>query len=526
MSRFPPWVAPTFGIAALSAVLLVRLVPDVRGKPIFEDESLAGLVSSQPLPDVLRTSILDRGGAPLHFVLAHLALALQPSPTGLRLLSVVFAVATLPLLFDLGRRLAGSLAGLATATCGATSELLGIYGSFGRMYAVFIFAAALSIDLFVRALQERTPASAQAAALAAWLLPAVHPFGIVLLWAEAVTAVWVWRFRSFRAAVPVLVIGLALVPFLLADLRLAERYSAGLVGDSSLVTPYRAAAALGRALGGFAGGREPIFLLFVVLAAVGAITLRRRDRGWFLGLTALALLTLPVVLVLVRSQQGYSDHLAARQFAFALPLWSALVGVGVARVATLTRSGVARGAILTAFGVLALLTPSSVPDPRSAQSGTREGVAAPSTWLRRRLIPGSILFPSAPVFLAALPESGRAHSLPREQPALVSRALARTPFPVPAVVVAVPLDGAGVVDARALRRLAGTRSVVKAFPSWLLVSVPGPFREEPNVLLAISRVLDGVRASVAPRSAALDGYLRQGRAAVCGSLRSHGGRCK
>ena len=156
MSRFPPWVAPTFGIAALSAVLLVRLVPDVRGKPIFEDESLAGLVSSQPLPDVLRTSILDRGGAPLHFVLAHLALALQPSPTGLRLLSVVFAVATLPLLFDLGRRLAGSLAGLATATCGATSELLGIYGSFGRMYAVFIFAAALSIDLFVRARHERT----------------------------------------------------------------------------------------------------------------------------------------------------------------------------------------------------------------------------------------------------------------------------------------------------------------------------------------------------------------------------------
>src|SRR5438876_6622626 len=105
-------------------LLFARLLPDVSGKPLHEDEAVAGLISARPLGDVLHTVLLDRGGAPLHFVLAHAAFALDDSPQTLRWLSLVFAVATIPLCYDLARRLAGQFAGLIAAALAATSQLL------------------------------------------------------------------------------------------------------------------------------------------------------------------------------------------------------------------------------------------------------------------------------------------------------------------------------------------------------------------------------------------------------------------
>ena len=105
----------------------------------------------------------DRGGAPLHFVLAHVALAFDSSPEALRWLSVVFALATIPLCFDLGRRLAGPVAGATAAIVASASAVLALYGTVGRMYALFALVSALSADLFARALQLRTPRAALAA---------------------------------------------------------------------------------------------------------------------------------------------------------------------------------------------------------------------------------------------------------------------------------------------------------------------------------------------------------------------------
>src|SRR5512133_2160309 len=129
-------VAPTLAITASAAFLLARTLPDIGAKPWHEDEAVAGLVSARPLGDVLHTVLLDRGGAPLHFVLAHGAFALDGSPQTLRWLSLVFALATIPLCYDLARRLAGQFAGLTAAALAATSQLLTIYATFGRMYSL------------------------------------------------------------------------------------------------------------------------------------------------------------------------------------------------------------------------------------------------------------------------------------------------------------------------------------------------------------------------------------------------------
>ena len=132
--RAATMLAPPLALAGLTTFLFVRLLPDVADKPLHEDEAVAGLISARPLGDVLHTVVLDRGGAPLHFVLAHLALSIHDSPEVLRWLSVVFALATVPLCYDLARRLAGPLAALSAATLAATSQLLAVYGTFGRMY--------------------------------------------------------------------------------------------------------------------------------------------------------------------------------------------------------------------------------------------------------------------------------------------------------------------------------------------------------------------------------------------------------
>jgi len=62
------------GAVGAIAFLAVRLQSQVGTKPYFEDEAVAGLIASRPLPEVIHTVLWERGGSPLHFVLAHFVL--------------------------------------------------------------------------------------------------------------------------------------------------------------------------------------------------------------------------------------------------------------------------------------------------------------------------------------------------------------------------------------------------------------------------------------------------------------------
>src|SRR5215211_3853866 len=153
----------SFGAAALVAAavgfLLYRLAPDVAQKPLYEDEAIAGLIAMRPLREVLDTVLVDRGGAPLHFVLAHAVFRVDPTADALRWLSVAAALGAVPLCFDLARRLANPVAGIVAAAVAASSTALAVYGSFGRMYALFVFVAALRRCRVRRRLAARRGAS-------------------------------------------------------------------------------------------------------------------------------------------------------------------------------------------------------------------------------------------------------------------------------------------------------------------------------------------------------------------------------
>jgi len=481
--------------AAALGLLLVRLARDVPRKPLFEDEAVTGLLAARPLRELLGIVLADRGAAPLHFVLAHLVLSLDSSADALRWLSVVLALGAGVASFELGRRLGGPVAGAAAAIASATSGLLTVYGSFARMYALLALLGALAAILFVRALELRTGRAALAAALAAWLLPAAHPYGGIAAAAEALVAVVVWRGRPLRPALPALAVALAALPFAFVDLRLGGRIELGEEG--------RAAASLGDAweqlelaVRGSGGGAGVALGLCLLLAAVGLVALAR-ERPAVAALTALWLLAPPVLILAVHS--GAEPDLSPRHLIYALPLWGAEAGVGAARLLSRARP-LAQAAALGLLALAAAFAPAGIRDPRSltyaAGLSTPSALVEPAHRLRAEVGAGDVLFPFSAVYLAALPEAGRARALPPGEPKLVARAMRRVELPAGDVFVAVPVGTSGLRLGRLRERL-GPRFSAERLGGWLIVEGRGPFGDRASVLAAVSRALAEARAAAA-----------------------------
>jgi hypothetical protein len=533
-------VLAALGVAAALAgtiVLALRILEDVHGKPLFEDEAVAGLIAARPFPEVLYTVWWERGGAPLHFVLSHLALWPDGSPYALRWLSVVFAFATVPLAWDLGRRLAGHVAGGVAALVVSASSILWVYSSFGRMYSLYVFAAALAVDLFVRALEKRTARAALAAALAAWLVPAVHPYGAFLVAAEVVVALVVWwrRGHPWRPAVPVAIVGLALVPLLVADLRLAERFSVGLDGEASVAPPGHAWHQVWRAFAASAGGEGWTLAVAAVLAAVGLVVLVLRRRYSVAALVGVSAALPPVLLLLARTSSA--PGLSPRHLAYLVPLFAALIGVAVARA--VRGFGVpAALCALAAVGILLVLSPiGGIRDPRDWQNDVLGGgppsealggagnLAGPTVWLEQNVDPGAVLFPYSAVYLAALPVTREADALPYAQRETVLRALERVDPPVRELYVSVPIGRSGL-DEPLLHRLLGPRFRAERFGPWLLIRGDGPYGNDRGLLLATYRALAAAReATVGSRTTELGWYYKTTLSVLCGSLRTFGEAC-
>jgi hypothetical protein len=364
----------------------------------------------RPLAEVLDTVLVDRGGAPLHFVLAHVAFRFDTSAEALRVLSVVFALGTVPLCFELGRRLAGTGAGLVAAAVAASSTALAVYGSFGRMYALFALVSALFAVLFVRALESRTTAA------------------FVALVAAAVY----WRGRPLRAAWPVAVAVLAAVPLLAADLRLADRAAVGAGGERSLASPGEASEELVAAVSAFAGGDGAALVFCTALALVGIAVLVRTHPA----VAALTLSTAipPLLFVLIRTDT--TPDLSPRHLFYGLPLWAAAIGVGAARLVAPLERRIA-GVALAGVALVAVVSPpSALRDPRelgfaTTSVGTVAGVRAGSS---------DLLVPYSTVFLASLPEVERALALPHAPGDDIVRALEHAEAPIRAVHVAIPTE--------------------------------------------------------------------------------------
>lgn len=490
-------------VLAASGFLLVRLAPDVHGKPLFEDEAVVGQIAMHGVVSMLRTVIWDRGGAPLHFVLAHVVLTADGSAWALRWLSVIAAIATVPVAFDLGRRVGGREIGALAAVVCASSGLLSVVGSFGRMYAVFALAGALACNLFVRAAQYPTRSSLALAAAGAWLLPATHPYGGILLAMEGVIALVAWRGRPPRVALPAIAIMASAAVFLIADVRLTERFDVGGHGNRAVATPSQAFDQLTAAVRGFAGGASLLALLFALLAAVGLGWCARRQQAF--GALALLWLVAPPLLTLVaRSPSVPSVKSEPRHLVGALAAWAVLVALGSRAIASRLPSP-GRVAVFGAVAIIALASPVRARDIRTdvpfwAHSGRTAALAGPAAWVREHGRPDGVLYPYSVTYLRALGLASDSTSLPRAEASPLLASLRRAHYPVSGVTIAIPIDGSHVDET--LQSTLGASIEIGVFPDWLLLHSRASLATPSAVVCRLRSALEAVEAGVTPSASA------------------------
>ena len=505
------------GAVGAIAFLAIRLQSQVGTKPYFEDEAVAGLIAVRPLPEVIHTVLWERGGSPLHFVLAHVVLSVWPTVDALRWLSVACALGAVACAYALGRELAGDLAGAVAAWIVATSALLHVYGTFGRMYSLLALVGGLNMLLFLRALERPTRMRVSLAAASAWLLAATHPFGGIPVALEAVVAAWLWwPGRDVRRAIPVIVAGVATAPLAVAELRLALRFDVSTSSGTALGSGGSAGTQLDSAARGFAGGGGILFWIFLVLALVGAAAVARRSL--LLTIVGAAALLLPPLLSLVaRVQDTSTAFLSARHLLQSLPFWAALIGVGTVRVAA-WRSARAAVPLVAAVAValLAVVTPASARDPRThfvflANAGDVHTSAAVGDWLSQRIEPGDLLFPYSIPYLRALKAARQARSLPRGQ----ARTLVASVDDVHGAQrlwIAVPLGAHEKPLAAQLRALRRT-DVVQVLPRWLIVGARPPLSGRRQILRSLVATVDATAALV-PNSDTVHQYQDVARQAL------------
>lgn len=293
------------GVAILVAVAL--RFPTLSGQSYWRDEASTALELNGSLGHAL-ASVRDlEGMPPTYFVLAWLWTRLFGlGEAGLRSLSAVFGVMTVPVAWALARELRASAAPLAAGLT-ATSPFLVWYSQEARPYALLVLVTAL-MTLFW--LQDRRMRWGLAAALA--LL--THYFAIFLVVPQALV---ILRRGGRRALVPPIACGLALAPLIAsqADARVDWITDAPLGSRIVDIGKHFAAGEFG----------TPVDLLGVVavLAMVaGAVLARGRPR------TLLAVVAVAVVLPILLALAG-ADYVLDRYVIATLVPLLAIVAVGL-----------------------------------------------------------------------------------------------------------------------------------------------------------------------------------------------------
>jgi hypothetical protein len=393
------WVARNWMWLGVGGVLLVAggfLLHQLMAWPPHEDETLALFVGRDSLPGVVEHVTRERGGAPLHFLLAwgvaHLGFGLG----GLRILSAAFALGSLPLVAALGRRLGGPLVGLVAAAIVAPSWLFLFHGVYGRMYSLFLFLSLACTLALLRALESGGRGRWALWIAASLAMVAAHPYGILLLAGQAAYVLLAARDRireAILAGVAVLVLG---IPFWLTDLVLAGRFDVGVGGGGEkLGGPGAVARYLWRSTGDATAGWWPVTLAVVAMAAVGLVLLRSKAR-----LLVICLVGTTVAAFLV-AKLGGSAAPESRHLIFLAPLLAIAVATTIARVA---RRSAAVGVVLVAMLVVGQVawawqrTPPLFewePDARQAARAEAE------EWLARTSRPDDVLFGYEPLYLGA-----------------------------------------------------------------------------------------------------------------------------
>ena len=489
------WLGVGAVAAALGAFLLLRL----HALPPNEDEVLAFFISHGSLGDVLETVLGERGGAPLHYLLAYLVGKIDPGLTSLRLISVAFAVASVPVAAAVLARLTDRRTALLASVVAAGSWTMLYHGIYARMYSLFLFTSALSVLLLLRALERNTRGRWAAWAAATLALLATQPYGVLVLAAQVayVAALRIRRPLPLRSPL----IALAAVVVLAGPLWrtyfvLASRFEVGLGSGSGseLGSPVDVVDYLWDVLGDFTAGWFWVAIPVAIVCTVGFVLLARA-RPESAILTA-AIAAVPV-LALIAARSGAGASLETRHLIFVLPFTAMLFVVGLRWLA----AGAGRAGPPIVAVVLVGLVVAEVAwgldrtrwlytgEPES-RTEARENAAE---WLAATGRPDDVLLGFEPTYLDAWDEGAPFGDIfiPRADPKLELEALEDAGEPLGRGVWV--LDASDELDQDRVRlniplRSPGPEFEARAFGPFLVVRTLEPVGDPESFLEATLRV--------------------------------------
>lgn len=178
-TRIILWVIVLLGV-------LLRLWA-LNAKSFWLDEIASVVIARMPGNSFWHWIWTDEGNMALYYVMLRPWLEIHLGEATVRLLSVLPGIASIPVMYLLGRRLFGRGVGLLAALLLALSTCSVVYSQEARGYSWLLLGTIVSTYLFARLIERPTYALASGYALAAGVTFYFHYFGLLIPLAHAVS---------------------------------------------------------------------------------------------------------------------------------------------------------------------------------------------------------------------------------------------------------------------------------------------------------------------------------------------------
>jgi mannosyltransferase len=193
-----------YGITLLAIILVGAFlrVYQLGAQSIWFDESSSVYLAKLSFTQFAQALPTQERSPPLYFLILHYWVILfGTSEFAVRLLSALFGVLALPMIYVLGRQLFNEEVGLVAALILALSSFNIEYSQEARMYSLMVLLALLSMYFFTRLLQKNTFAISVGYVVSTTLLLYTHIYGVFVVIAQNVyllTLLFLSREHAFR----------------------------------------------------------------------------------------------------------------------------------------------------------------------------------------------------------------------------------------------------------------------------------------------------------------------------------------
>ena len=205
------------GVGTLTVLAALLRVPTLDRQSFWSDEAITALLTRMSFGEMLRVIPQTESTPPVYYVVAWLwARGFGDGEIGLRSLSALAGVATVPVAYVAGTALIGRRVGLAAAALVAVSPSLVWYSQEARSYALATLLCGASFAAFARVLSSSAMSPlvlwSTFSVLAIW----THYFAVFVVAAEAVWLLLSSSGKTVRRAVAATALGgVAVLPLAL-----------------------------------------------------------------------------------------------------------------------------------------------------------------------------------------------------------------------------------------------------------------------------------------------------------------------